>query len=93
MKIEPCYRNKEQEQEQALRYIERIHYGVALWGRWHGTSRKPIIFMSEDVMAIIAMASNELVCYKYRPSDIIRVCGYDVKLVLGKEELYIGFEA
>lgn len=92
MKIEPCYKNKEQEQEQALRYIERIHRGVALWGQWHGTSRKPIVIMSEDVMAIIAMGSRELMCYKYSPSDIIRVCGYDVKLVLGKEELYIGFD-
>ncbi len=97
MRVEEMARMKNngatyKEQEQAQRYIERIYRGVALWGQWHGTSREPIILMSEDVMAIIAMASNELVCYKYRPSDIIRVCGYDVKLIFGKEELYIGLD-
>lgn len=91
MKIEPYY-EKAKEQEQAQRYIERIYRGVALWGQRYGTSRGPIVIMSEDVMAIIAAGTSDLM-YRYDyPSEIIKVCGYDVKLVRGKEELYIGFD-
>lgn len=82
--------NKTFVRAKANAYMQRIL--MAAYDLEHYRTQKPIVFMSRDVMADIIRGENNVVCYGGDP-DITQVCGYNVKLTYGKEELYVGFEA
>lgn len=51
---------------------------------------KPTIFMSNDVLDIIAHCHRESVISRPR-EETLTVCGYDLKMVYGKNVLYLGY--
>lgn len=50
---------------------------------------KPIVFMSNDVLEIIAHYHREKVISQIR-GEALSVCGYDLKMVYGKNVLCVG---
>ena len=75
---------------QVDKIIERILLGASRF-QMHGEIEKPTVFMSSDMITDL---KNHLECW--RPADfdhgIETVCGYNVKLAVGKNVLYMGFE-
>lgn len=52
---------------------------------------KPTVFMSHDVLAIVARGSRDAITsYKY--GEPLTVCGYALKMALGENVLYFGYE-
>lgn len=50
---------------------------------------KPTVFMSNDVLAIILQYHSEKVTSQNR-GEALTICGYELKMVFGKNVLYFG---
>lgn len=88
LKLEP-YDDYKEVKEKADRILDTILQGASYFE--HYVQIKPTVFMSYDVLAIVARTRNEAITsYKY--GEPITVCGYDLKLVLGKDMLYLGYQ-
>lgn len=85
------YDDNEKIKVQANNYIERILLGTSFYER-HGQSGEPTVFMSMDIMAIIARGSERALIQNASPLGAITVCGYNVKTVMEKNVLSVGFD-
>ena len=62
-------------------YLEnRVPYGSA-----------PVVFISNDLLAVLASISTDALRVLPYPK-VYKICGYEIKPITGKDELYIGFE-
>ena len=88
LKFEP-YDDNKVVKERAERILDTILQGASYFE--HYVRIKPTVFMSHDVLAIVVKARNDAITsYKY--GEPITVCGYDLKLTLGKDMLYLGYQ-
>lgn len=88
LKLEP-YDDYEVAKERADRILDTILQGVSYFEYY--VRIKPTVFMSHDVLAIVARYRNEAITsYKY--GEPLTVCGYELKLALGKNMLYLGYQ-
>lgn len=92
IKIEP-YEDYEAIKKKADEYIALILYGASFFERYR-CAIKPTVFMSGDIMNVIARGSERaLVCDKETPTKLsFTVCGYRVKTVGDTNVLSIGFD-
>ncbi len=92
IKIEP-YEDFEAIRRKAEDYIQRILLGASFYKR-HGINPEPIVFMSGDIMNVIARGfERALVCGKETPTNLLfTVCGYRVKMVADTNVLSVGFD-
>ena len=80
------YSDYEKIRKQADQYIEMILIGASRFER-HGQNITPTVFMSNDVFAILASASDRAL---YVNREYYTICGYKVEAVMGTNKLYIG---
>lgn len=76
-------------QKKAEGFIERI-LGGAYYFECH-MKIKPTIFMSKDVLAIIAQGARDAII-NYNDKESMIICGYNLELVLGQNKLYLGYQ-
>ena len=75
-------------QKKAESFIEHI-LGAACYFE-HNIKIRPTVFMSCDVLAIIAKSTRDAITsYRYR--EPMMICGYDLELVDGENKLYLGY--
>ncbi len=92
MKVEQIvnYEANKREAEQIINHI--LHHADLFEYR---NRIKPTVFMSNDVLAKIAVYAREAVTYRidkdFPHAEAIAVCGYDVNLTFGKNVLHIGY--
>lgn len=86
--VEPCD-DFEKVEHQANEYIYRILFGKQFFERYnHGV--RPTVFMSMDILHIIARATKDI--YSCRQGDAYEIAGCPLKITTGREELYIGID-
>ena len=82
------YDDSEEIKKQAEKFIECILICANYFE--HSVRIRPTVFMSHDMLSTITKGKNEAVtCHKY--GEPLKVCGYDLKLVLDKNVLYLGY--
>lgn len=88
MKVEKVnpYMNYE-DKHRADNYIIGILKGADFFEYRMGM--KPTVFMSNDVLAIILQYHSEKVISQNR-GEALTICGYELKMVFGKNVLYLG---
>jgi hypothetical protein len=91
-RILDCYKKYRCKNEKKLAdlYIERIMSCLAsIYG--YGIQENPVVIISPDIQEILKNA--EKINEKFRDSKIAMICGCEVKIVPGKNILYVGFDA
>ena len=75
--------------ERADRIIDTILQGASYFE--HYVRIKPTVFMSHDVLGIVTRGRiDAITSHKY--GEPLTVCGYDLKLALGKDVFYLGYQ-
>ena len=82
------YDDYESVRHQANQYIDRIILNTLFLER-KGVTLKPTVFMSLDIMDIIAKGSDMIL--RNKQSDLLYICGCEVKEVQGTNVLHIGY--
>lgn len=92
IKFEP-YEDYKTIKKKADEYIQRILFGATFFER-RGYHSKPTVFMSGDILSIIARGSERaLMLSNASPTErILTVCGYNVETVQNTNVLSIGFD-
>lgn len=87
--LESYLDNYEKIKNQAEQYIYKILLGAQFF-EFHGQTTKPTVFMSMDIMAVIAKGANTEI-YHHKYNEPYSILGYPLKITTGTNELYIGF--
>ncbi|MBO5969378.1 MAG: hypothetical protein J6S14_12860 [Clostridia bacterium] len=75
--------------KKADQIMDRIALGLVSFER-HGDRTKPLVFMSKDIMDILALSENILLCKDQ--SRELRFFGCKVKMVVGENVLSVGYD-
>lgn len=87
--LESYFENHKKIKDQAEQYIYQILLGVSLF-ECHGRVTKPTVFMSRDIMAVITKGTDTEI-YHNLYNEPLSIHGYPLKITMGTNELYIGF--
>lgn len=74
----------------AKEIIARIYHADILYQQYNQTE-KPVVFMSKDLLSILAAELPDSTRIFDHAVDV-EVCGHKVKIAMGTDVLYVGFE-
>ena len=82
------YDDRESIKHKANQYIDRILLNMRFLEH-KGITLRPTVFISLDIMDIIAKGSDMI--FRHKPSELLYICGCEVKQVPGTNVLHIGY--